>query len=312
MVLARVLKERGTTLITQARLNDTHDNVNVMLPGFSIFDVSERIRATEWCTPRQVVDRDEIISVYEEYVDRPLGTTPVPDRVGRSLYIGKASDQFFGRRRKATEWFLPVLKIIALAAHASRGKVTLGPDSVHLDMGDYVMSASPRGCWSNTTGALHRSVQRPDDANTDTLRVPVLLTSHRLAKALVALESPPWMLWIANTAIRAEMAGDIPKIRAVHLDRIPQGRTAQEPFKAGEPADIAAAMVVCRQITDAPYPGSHQDLFASAVPLLMREVDFKDLVGAVGSDPDKVVSEDGCEKFMEYLDIIERQAACSA
>jgi hypothetical protein len=255
------------------------------------------------------VDREEVVAIYEAYVDRPLGLVPVPDRAARAVYSGPAADIFFGLRRKATEWWVPAAKLIAVASRLSGVPAVVTDDSVTLDMGDYLMSAAPRGCWSNFSGGLHVAIERPDDASIDLLRVPLLITAHPLAKVLASLQAPPALLWAANSAIRCEALGRIPRIRPIHL--APSiGRKRHKPREHAV-KDAAAAMTTCRLIIDDPYPGSHRDLFSAAVPWLMRAGDFADLVGIPGSNPEKQISEEGCERFSEYLDITERTLACA-
>lgn len=310
--LANALNARGLTLLTQARFNDTHDTNPVMLPGFSMFDRSHGTAASDWCVPRPRVDREEVIAVYEAYVDRPLGRVNVPDRIARQVYKGPAADTFFGGRRTATEWWLPAAQLVAVASRLSKVQAVLTDDTVTLDMGDYTMSAAPVGCWSNSANRLHRAMEVPDDANVDLLRVPMLMTSHPLAKALVSVAAPSGILWAANSAIRCEALGRLPRIRVSHLS--PRGLrspTAPKQPRLHKTYDEAAAMGSCRLIIDDPYPGSHRDLFLAAVPALMRGVDFADLVGVPGQNPERMLSEEACERFSNYLDLTERTMACN-
>ena len=308
--LSNALHQRGLTLLTQARFNDPNDNNPVMLPGFSMFDRSHSIAASDWCVPRPRVDRDEVIAVYEAYVDRPLGRVNVPDRIARHVYSGPSSDKFFGGRRTATEWWLPAAQLVAVASRLSKVQAVLTDDSVTLDMGDYTMSAAPVGCWSNSANRLHRAMEVPDDANTDLLRVPMLMTTHPLARALISVGAPSGILWAANSAIRCEALGRLSRIRVSHLS--PRGQrspSAKRPVKQHKRYDVAASMASCRLIIDDPYPGSHQDLFLAAVPALMRGLDFSDLVGSPSGNAERSLPEPACERFSDYLDLMERTMA---
>lgn len=306
-LIARKLHERGQGLLAQARFNDTHDNVPVMLPGFSMFDKHHGIAASLFTVPRARVDRDEVLATYEAYVDRRLGVVPVPDRIARPVFKAATSEAFFGRRRSATEWWLPAAQLIAIASSLSGVQAVVTERAVHLDMGDYVMAVEPTGCWSNSTNTFRLASDRPDDADSELLRVPLLMTAHPLAKVLMGLGAPLGLLWAANAALRCEAAGRIPKIRAPHLESLSPRKIFR--VRKYPVVDFAAAVTTCRLIIDDPYPGSHRDLLRVAVPALMLAVDFNDLCGFAGSDPEKMLTEEACEKFDEYLDYAEKEQA---
>jgi hypothetical protein len=310
--LTKALADRDLALQVQSRFNSDHDSKQlVMLPGFSMFDQSNGVSASEWCVPRPMRDRDDLLMVYEEYVDRPLGKVPAPDRVARQILQGRTGDMFFGPGlRKPTEWWLPAAQLIALASRMSGVMAVVTDDTVSLDMGDYMMRVERRGCWSNKDRRLHLAVDAADDADSAQLRVPLLITAHPLAKALLSAGAPPAALWAANSAIRCELHGKHPKIRTAHFAPLALMRKTTHVRKRRY-THAPSAMTTCRLIIDEPYPGSHLDLFVAAVPALMHRADFADIVGGVGKDSEeRTLSFETCDRFGEFLDLREKELAC--
>lgn len=319
--LKTALSERGLTAQVQALFKDTDDTTPVTLPGFSMFDTASGLSATQWCVPRPIGDRDDIIGLWEEYIDRPLGRVAVPDRVARRILSAPLGEKFFGTyRREATEWWLPAAQLIAIASGVSGLAARVTNDSVTLDMGDYAMSVTPSGGWSNATRAIRPCAELPDDANIAPLRVPALLTAHPLAKALVSLSVPPALLWAANSLICCESMGRHPRVRPVMLTPIGSKlvsakrnavrRPGRERLESRSRRDIPASMATCRQILDDPYPGSHRDLYIAAVPALMSVRDFSWLVGIPGNNAERALTEFACENFADHLETLERELAC--
>lgn len=290
-------------------MNDKPDPLNVILPGFSMFDAGDLIRATNWCVPRPKFGIDEVLAVYEEYVDRPLGLTPVPDRVARKAYRGHAADQLFGERRTATQWWQPAAKLIAIASYITKETARVTDDSVEITFGQFKMSASPQGCWLNTFGRLRQAACPPDDASSEALRLPTLVTNHPLGKALIAVRAPRPLLWAANSAIRAEQAGRMATIRPAQLGvqkyRMPTRRTKTLRPLLGR----REAYARCEEILGNPGPGSHHELYMTAVPTIMRMSDFNDLVGPLTSNPDHCLTPYQCQKFSDFMEVKEREGS---
>lgn len=312
--VAKALSDRGLTLATQASLLDQPDNPQtVMLPGFAVFDHAGGLRALDWCLPRTRLDRDEILGIYEEYVDRPLGRVPVPDRVARGVFSGKSADTVFGERRSPAQWWLPAAQLIAVASAKTKIAAKYTEDTVSLDLGDYQMSVTPEGCWSNFRGRLKTAADLPDDANIGALRVPLLMTKHPLAGALAAHSMPVGVLWAANCAIRAESAGRIPKIRAAHLGVLRKSRGRGPRRLKASVADVVGAISASREMLDGPEYATLRDLYKVAVPTLMTVTDFTDLL----ADPwgrsaleGKPIGSGVRARMHEFLDVKEGERTC--
>lgn len=299
-VITKHLYDRGETLKAQAILKGSKVGVPVTLPGYNLFSRDEATKAFAWCIPGSTVDRDEVIGIWEEYVDRGFGVYGMPDRIPRrAVRRIPGSNNFFGAPREALQWWLPAAQLIALASHKSGVSATYTQTSVALDMGDYKMEVTPGGCWSNTIGHRTTTVYLADDADIHQLDVPGITTGHPLAQA-VGDGVPPSILWALSSVIQAEGLGRIPKVRPVHLVhevRVPRER--QKRKNPHRPCDIRAADAALRAEMDHGSP--LQTLFEVAVPVLMTKSEFSITVGSPRMTPDRVLGAPKVQRVLDYL-----------
>lgn len=307
-IVAKALGELGLTYTVQARmLDEPKDAKPVMLPGFTIFDHCNGIFAADWCVPRPRVDRDEVVMIYEEYVDRPLGRLPVPDRVARRVYAGAAADTFFGPRCADGDWWTPAAKLVAIASSMTRTPAVYYETSVSLDLGDCRMSAAPDGCWSNFMQRVRVAPDLAHDASMDGLRVPLLITNHPLAKAVAGENLSPAVLWAINSAIRTESAEAIPTIKPIHVGFVPRKKRSKSKV-VGTTADVVGAIAACRELLD--EQALLMDLYRVAVPILMSGADFSDLLAPAWKDSNRRLNTALIQKAHEFLDLKEGDLRC--
>lgn len=305
--LSRSVASQRLTSAVQAHLALPPDNVSnqpTVLPGFTVYDADEHGRAERWLVPRLGVDLEEVVQVYEEFVDRPLGTVRCPERVARRLYRSKRSQDFFGPLRRPEQWWLPGAQLVAVASTLTKETPVRGEASVSLDLGGMKMEVTPRGCWSNFTGAMRRARVPAADADFAPLYVPMLLTDNPLAQALAAAGATGSALWAANSAIRAADAGRLPRTFLAGLSAPRRGRGAARQRVTSLP-DKVGAMAECREILDQCGPGSLRSLYASAVPALMTASDFIDMVGDPWKNNSRAVGPTVAERFSAFLTLVE-------
>ncbi len=316
-VVARALHKQGMTAEAQARLLNARGLEPRLLPGFNVFDSTEKARALDWCAPAKPVDRDEMIGLWEEFVDNNLGRLPRPDRILRRAFLGATSDEYFGAPREALQWWKPAAKFIAVAARAFPGKLTWDSTWVKFDMGDYQMAVYYNAAWSNTYGRLVRTSALADDADISQFDVPALTTEHPLAHALPR-DADPGLLWAVNTAIRTEAAGMLDKVRAPHLELTRISRTRERPrvsrahrtIRLGQRAhaDIRGAIQALRDELANPDGPDRSTLFEIAVPVLMSVNQFEAAGGGSrntsASLPMRTAS---INKLSDHLDMLEAE-----
>lgn len=283
-------------MLTQARMRDAQPDAACVLPGWTPFDA-----AASWCLPRTGKDLEDVLAVYEEYVDRPLGGVRVPDAVARRLFSQPTSRLFFGDRRRPRDWWVPAALLVAVASHVAKVPAKVQPHRVLLELPSYRLEVTRRGCWSNFRSRMVLAKVAAEDADMALLTVADLVTSHPMALALAQARAPEEILMAANAAIRAEQAGRIPPILA------PELTYGAKPFRGKSarrysPADIRGAVLACRELIEAGGPGVLQELYSCAVPTLMTRQEFGDVVASPWNRPDRVLRESTLQRLSDALD----------
>jgi hypothetical protein len=204
-ILGEQLKATGMYEKAHA-LYDSAPSETVRLPGFDLFTVGNR-SPYEWCVPKPR-DAEQVINVYEEYVDRKLGSVAAPERVAKGLYGShKVAKAYFGDSpRPASQWYAPLAKVIAAALHFEAQVEHRGRTISGYLLG-YTLLASPSSVHSNLQRATLVTAGNAVDFGPLELSVPDLRTRHPLANTLVAIGADDACLWAANTAIRADERG---------------------------------------------------------------------------------------------------------
>lgn len=305
---------QGLAPFSQALLADTHGNANtrILLAGYNVFDSDQTTNAHEWCLPRASGSADFLVGLYEEYVDRPLGTVPAPDRVMRAAWGEGSADALIGSEyRRAEHWWLP-LAWLMLAIARSRG-VPVEVCGTGLKVCDptYRFEVDFDGCYSNTTGRTRKYATQAQDANLDSLSVPLMVTAHPLAVGLSKLvgesELPLGIQWALNSAIRCEQAGKIPSLGVRALPP-PRARKKRNMAARLTQSELIASVSFCREILVDPPEASLRALARAAVPSLLSQLDFTALVGAVWDDRD--LTEAQIERFAHFLELKEKNLLC--
>lgn len=178
----------------------------LVLPGFDLFTLGAR-SPYEWCVPKPR-DEEQLINVYEEFVDRDLGLVKAPERIAKRVFGSfQVSKAYFGPSpRAAAYWYTPAVKLLATAQHFGC-EVQRNGRTLTTNLFGYTMMVSPMACHSNLRRASVVTKLPAVDIGPGELVVPSLRTKHKLAVALMDAGADDACLWAANTVIRAEMAG---------------------------------------------------------------------------------------------------------
>lgn len=258
----------------------------VMLPSCSILSTGHFTHFPAVCTPKILGDLEDVVALYEEYVNRGLGRVRRPElalvKFFRDERVGL---NFAGRGRQPTEWWEPLVKVLVLASRISGRVLTVagwGPTGtvVSLDLGGYYMEVRHWGAFSNTESTMHHASVNATDVSFDGLKVPRLFTSHPLAVALDRLGAHRDALQLANLAIRADAGRRKPLLDPATLFAPPARRVPRQPRKVdAERLRVAEGF---RGLFEESY--SIDELRELLVPRLMTATDFREVIGREGRE----------------------------
>jgi hypothetical protein len=192
------------------------------LPGYNLFsrDPVTGIDALEWMVPEVRKDLDFILLAYDDFADRPLGKVGCPDRAARKVWATtSASRRYFGPSRSRFDWWVPAVKLVALAAKKSGAVPKVHGTHVTLDLGGQKLEVNSSRCWVNYANRFRHAEWPALDADIRHLTQPAMRTRHPLAQALLALDSPVGVQWAASAVIRAVNAGDLPPVTSDIFDK---------------------------------------------------------------------------------------------
>ena len=300
------LQSTGTKLLTQARMFDEpgEENGAITLPGFTPFSIEGGVMAADWCVPRTHRDLEEVLAVYEEYADRKLGVVRAPCLVARRVFKSAHTRAFFGAAVRPYDWWQPAVRLVALVSGISRTPAVVQESRVLLQLEDYKLEVTRRGCYSNFRGRVVTAAIPAEDVGIEHLATPPLITSHPLARVLIG--APESVLWAANAAIRAERAGQVAPITGRHsIFSTPRRRSRGVSRHTN--ADVRGAIWACRDTLEQGGPGNLHELYRQAVPALMGAREFAQVVASPWNAPDRTLGPDTVQRMLERLDLIERR-----
>jgi hypothetical protein len=253
----------------------------------------------QWCVPRPRFDEADVINTWEEYVDRNLGLVPNPGKVARSA-VGRGSGiAYFGTKRSATRWRIPLVKLAAVGLHCSPVEVDVRRDRVRVQLEDALLEVSPRGAWSNLHGRTVEAKKPAVDLGYDEVSVAPIKTSHPLASYLSGRVGDD-VLWLANVAIQGERFKLIPRL---HFNQpaphpLPKRRRALA-------VDVLGAGLTCQELLQGPPDGLVLALYQAAVPTLMTSRYFKSHFGnPFGPKSNRFVRPETRREWAERIDQI--------
>lgn len=242
----------------------------VTLPGFHLADRSA-VSPYEWCIPRPS-DLSDLVNVYEEYVDRPLGKVRLPDTVAKRLYQTPAlAVRYFGGRKRANAWRLPATKLVLVAQHFG-AIVERGPaGAVSTEVEGYRFEVTSRGCYSNTHGKFmsHRSGGPAHEG----LAVPELRTRNPVAIAMTDLGADIGGLWALSSVLRARAYRNLPMDTLL----VPPPRVS--PGRVRDPQQVREALLEATDLAEQCMDAVLVQLHAAMVPRLCGIDDFKKTFG---------------------------------
>lgn len=309
-VIKEYLQAQDATLLTQARMLDipAQGTPPTLLPGFTPFCSSNGIATAPWSIPTCRREIDDVIAIYEEYVDRPqLGALRKPCQVARRIIGPAVAQKFFGPVRKPWDWWEPAARIIAIAANLTGLPLLTAPGRMVLDLGEYRMEATRRGCYSNFRGRIVVAKLAAHDADITSLSTRELRTAHPLARALVQGSAPLPVLWAANAAIRAEPTRGNPSLTARQLD-LPVRRGRGLGVRNFSKGDIRGAIAACQEILENSEGDMVGDLYASAVPILMSRKEFAEVVANPWGSAERVLGGALRQRLLDRLDVLGKDA----
>lgn len=318
-IVSSFVDSQGSTFLTQARLSDTPDKANdnapgkILLAGFTAFDSHDNVNVYDWCLPRASIAYDDLVGLYEEYVDRPLGTMACPERVLRSAWPPGRSEALFGiTPRPAAHWWTPMAWLILALARSRGGTVDVNETWLKLQQTGCSFEVDFNYCYSNSTGKFRKYANPAEDAGVDGLTVPLLITSHPLALAVDQLAEgnlPTSVQWALNTAIRCEADGKIPRIGRNDLVKS-AGPVKRNRAARLTDADLIAAVRLCREILADPDEDSLYGIYKVAVPALLSRADFVVVVGKGAGQTFKPLTDEQIESFAHFLELKEKNLLC--
>lgn len=244
----------------------------VELPGFDLFSQSGAISPYLWCVPKPKGDTMDAYSVYEEYVDRPLGSIRNPKAVAGTLLRGSSARRaYFGTSERCGDWYLPLVKLLAMLQHLEDTPILRKGDvwCVHLGVG--YLEVTPSGCWSNFRGGSI-AAKPAQDACLSGYSVPALRSRHPLALAAMKAseEGDYGVLWAANTMLRAQAAKRVDS--RFCLDAFGAPRPALD---AADAKAVREALRCCELTLKDCEEGLIGEVFRLAVPTLCTVAFFK-------------------------------------
>ena len=275
----------------------------VSLPGFNLAWRGDVVSPFQWAVPKPA-DEGQLLNVYEEYVDRPLGTVNRPEAVARKLFKSRqVGRRYFGHARPAARWRVPAIKLVLAAAHfGAVVRKTMGCYSVEL--GGYSLSVRRSGCHSNVQDRmLTLPRDRWDKADAEfELYVLRRVSAHPLARALKDAGADASLLWAASSVLASgdrvsaeDVLGDAPghlteQQRNVRLEEIRLAHAAAVEIAEGMASDTITA------------------LYGVMVPALCSASRFKKLVGNPWTEYDRAPSGDTRRKWVERVEELAAEA----
>jgi hypothetical protein len=284
--LERIIAKKGLIDEANAAL-DSKGRVATHLPGFTIFDRGELVSPYEWCVPRPRSDESDVLNAYEGYVDRNLGLVPNPGLAAHPAIGRGLGRKYFGPRRSAGRWRMPLVRLLAVAQHVSDGPARIGRDGdrVEIDVVGAKLLVTSRGAWSNFHGKMVVAKRPAVDGGLDEVTVQPIKTAHPLAAFLEGRVEDD-VLWLANVVIQGERAGLLQPVRFV-----PPAARAIPKRRRALAAEIVGAGMACQELLTGAPQGLILALYQAAVPVLMTSRYFKSHFGnPYGPYADRFVS----------------------
>jgi len=255
----------------------------VSLPAYSMFSHTPRVRAARWLAPTARRPFEDAVAAYEAMTDRPLHSTPRPDRRLMNLLSSKWSGWL--EPRHPGHWWVPAASLLGLMSNMLGAPLQIADrENLVLEHDGLKFKVTPNGMHSNFRGRFIYAHARAQDALWRHIEVPASTSDHFVARAAAATGSEA-ALWAASHVVQAEQLGVIPELKedAVNLEKVPRrGRKLNAPVAASP--DLVAAIAGCREVLD--LDGTLSDLYVVMVPFLMQRRQFTEEFACPWTHPD--------------------------
>lgn len=278
---------------------------DVLLPAYSLFSHTPRVRAAKWLAPGARRAFEDAVVAYEAMTDRPLHSAPRPDRplvkLLSSKWLGWLGPQPVGH------WWTPAACLMATMTNMLGAPLQFATENnLYLAHEGLKFKVTPDGMYSNFRGRFVYANSRALDAQWERITCPERTSEHFVARAAQACGSEA-ALWAASHVLQAEALGVIPKleISAVTLTEMPR-RTRRVNAPVAASPDLIAAIAGCREVVD--LDGTISDLYTVMVPYLMGGRQFVKEFACPWTHPDHNLTPKIRNRLEELLAVYERAA----
>jgi len=283
LALAALQQEIILSGARRAVLEATASSASVTLPGHSMFSHTPRVRAAKWLAPMARRPFEDAVAAYEAMTDRPLHSTPRPDRQLANLLSSKWRGWL--APQSAGNWWVPAANLLAVMSNMLGKPLQIAElENLCLEHDGLRFKVTPNGMFSNFRGRFIYANARALDARWEHVEVQARQTGHFVAQAAAAtgLEAA---MWAASHVVHAEQLGVIPKLElsAVTLTEMPR-RTRRVNTPVPASPDLIAAIAGCREVVD--LDGTVSDLYSVMVPYLMGGRQFVQEFACPWTHPD--------------------------
>lgn len=206
-LLKKTLVKEGLFSAFDAALKAPVKGDSVLLPGFDLFDRSGSLSPYLWCVPKPKCDLNDLYQAYEDYTDQPLGLLRNPGKPAQILLKNQSSrGTYFGASQRSADWYLPLVKVLAMAQHLDEGRPQRKGSTFSMHLGPGYLEVSPEGCWNNFRRGVVKALRVAQDAGESGFTVTSFRSNHPLALAAfqASQEGDYGILWAANTMLQAE------------------------------------------------------------------------------------------------------------
>lgn len=302
------LNTTGLTLKAQALYMDCTDKPRrTRLPGYTVFDVSDGIRASDWAVPGTRQDVDDIMYAYEAYVDRDLGKIMDPGKVAKMIWPNGKGLRYLGPKRSRWHWWVPAVQIVSAMAKVTGAAVEVGADKVFLDLGGDRMVVTPTGCWSNYHKRIKESKAKADDAKMELLTTAPRTTFQPLAGAMELLGAPLPILWATNALTRAAALDECPPITVHSLEYVASLRGKAKPKPRSKVvADVIGAVAAAREALEGFQGEGIAEIHQALVPRACSSAEFYEAVTNPFEARAKALTPEMKQRVEDLLASIER------
>jgi hypothetical protein len=237
----------------------------------------------KWCLPRPTVGIAEFVRIYEEYVNRPLGSVPNPGELAAKIYRGSPSSRKLIRGKDADDWLSPLLTLMAASLHLGAEVEEAAGTLVQVRLGDALMGVTSEGCWSNRYGMVKPFDFPAFDAAMPATTIGAITATNPVLEAVfsLAVETQKWRTGLVGTILAhalVEGAIDAEWLRSMVFNGA-KAVPAKFDLEAAE-----RSMVECLGILDSANGDALPDIHDSAVPNLMSARQFRAVFGDVKQD----------------------------